>query len=111
MPIGANDCSRDWYSYDETPDDFALTHFSIANDEQTLIPFIKNARRYNPRLALWASPRSPPTWMKCHHYAAAAVLPEYRKVFPTLAENGLPPDRQGKEGHNLFVQEDKSFAA
>jgi glucosylceramidase len=112
MPIGANDFSRDWYSYDETPGDFAMEHFSIANDEQTLIPFIKNAQRYNPKLALWASPWSPPTWMKSnHHYAAAAVLPEYRKAFPTLAENGLPPDRQGKEGHNLFIQEDKYFTA
>ena len=39
MPVGANDFSRDWYSYDETPDDFALAHFSIANDLETLIPF------------------------------------------------------------------------
>ncbi|RZK13976.1 MAG: beta-glycosidase, partial [Hymenobacter sp.] len=112
MPIGANDFSRDWYSYDETPGDFELAHFSIANDEQTLIPFIKQAQQYNPRLALWASPWSPPTWMKYnHHYAAAAVLPEYRKVFPTLAENGLAVDKQGKEGHNLFIQEDKYFEA
>jgi glucosylceramidase len=112
MPVGANDFSRDWYSYDETPDDFAMEHFSIANDEQTLIPFIKNAQRYNPKLALWASPWSPPTWMKSnHHYAAAAVKPEYRKAFPTLAENGLPPERQGKEGHNLFIQDDKYFTA
>ncbi len=112
MPVGANDFSRDWYSYDETPGDFAMTNFSIANDEQTLIPFIKNAQRYRPALQLWASPWSPPTWMKYnHHYAAAAVLPEYRKVFPTLAENGLAVDKQGKEGHNLFIQEDKYLEA
>ena len=112
MPVGANDFSRDWYSYDETPGDFAMQHFSIANDEQTLIPFIKNAQRYRPALQLWASPWSPPTWMKYnHHYAAAAVLPEYRQAFPTLAENGLAVDKQGKEGHNLFIQEDKYFEA
>lgn len=52
MPVGANDFSRDWYSYDETPGDFALQDFSIANDEQTLIPFIKNARQYRPGLQL-----------------------------------------------------------
>jgi glucosylceramidase len=112
MPIGANDFSRDWYSYDETPGDFGMTHFSIANDEQTLIPFIKTAQRYQPALALWASPWSPPAWMKYNqHYAAAAVLPEQRQAFPTLAENGLPVERQGKEGHNLFIQEDKYFVA
>ena len=112
LPIGANDFSRDWYSYDETPGDFAMAHFSIANDRETLIPFIKAAQQYYPALRLWASPWSPPTWMKYNqHYAAAAVLPEYRKAFPTLADNGLPADRQGKEGHNLFIQEDKYFAA
>ena len=112
MPLGANDFSRDWYSYDETPGDFAMTHFSIANDEQTLIPFIKGAQQYNPRLALWASPWSPPTWMKYnHYYAAAAVPPTYHQVVPALAENNLPADRQGKEGHDMFIQEDKYFAA
>ncbi|MDO7886454.1 glycoside hydrolase family 30 protein [Hymenobacter cheonanensis] len=112
MPVGANDFSRDWYSYDETPGDFAMQHFSIANDRETLIPFIRQAQRQYPALRLWASPWSPPTWMKRNqHYAAAAVLPEYRKAFPTLADNGLAPDKQGQEGHDLFIQEDKYFAA
>ncbi|MGI4822026.1 MAG: glycoside hydrolase family 30 protein, partial [Janthinobacterium lividum] len=112
LPVGANDFSRDWYSYDETPGDFAMQHFSIAHDRETLIPFIKQAQRQYPALRLWASPWSPPTWMKYNkHYAAAAVLPEYRKVFPTLADNGLPVDRQGKEGHNLFIQEEPYFQA
>jgi glucosylceramidase len=110
MPVGANDFSRDWYSYDETPGDFALKDFSIANDEQTLIPFIKNAQQYNAALKLWASPWSPPTWMKYNkHYAAAMVKPEYRQMMPTLADNGLKPEQQGKEGTNMFIQEDKYF--
>jgi glucosylceramidase len=54
MPIGANDFSRDWYSYDEVPGDFALEHFSIANDFETLVPFIKSVLRYQPELRLWA---------------------------------------------------------
>lgn len=64
MPVGANDFLRNWYSYDETDGDFEMKHFSIANDLETLIPFIKNAQKYNPSLKLWASPWSPPTWMK-----------------------------------------------
>ena len=28
MPVGANDFSRDWYSYDEVDGDFALEHFT-----------------------------------------------------------------------------------
>jgi O-glycosyl hydrolase len=43
MPIGANDFSLDWYSYDEVPDDFSLQHFSISRDLETLVPFIKGA--------------------------------------------------------------------
>jgi glucosylceramidase len=49
MPIGANDFSRNWYSYNETEGDFEMKNFSIANDFETLIPFIKNAQKYNSR--------------------------------------------------------------
>src|SRR5882724_10793034 len=56
MPLGANDFSRDWYSYDEKDGDFDMKNFSIVNDKETLIPFIKKAQTYNPALKLWASP-------------------------------------------------------
>ena len=103
MPIGANDFSRGWYSYDEHPDDFALEHFSIDNDLQTLVPFIKSAQRHNPSLELWASPWSPPSWMKRNgHYAVHMQR-------PGLAPNGLKPDQVGKEGEDLFIQDDKYF--
>jgi glucosylceramidase len=59
-PIGANDISRGWYSYDETPGDYDLAHFTIANDRDTLIPFIQAAQRLRPDLKVWASPWSPP---------------------------------------------------
>lgn len=64
MPVGANDFSLNWYSYDETEGDFALKDFNIAHDMNTLIPFIKSAKKYNPQLQLWASPWSPPQWRK-----------------------------------------------
>jgi glucosylceramidase len=103
MPIGANDFSRGWYSYDEQADDFALEHFSIANDMETLVPFIKSAQRYNPGLELWASPWSPPSWMKRNkHYAAAMQR-------PGLPPNGLTPEQVGREGTDLFIQEERYF--
>ena len=55
MPVGANDFSRDWYSYNETDGDFEMKYFTIANDQQTLIPFIKSAQKYNSDLRIWAS--------------------------------------------------------
>ncbi len=64
LPIGANDYAEDWYSLDETPGDFSLAQFSIERDRGCLIPYIKEALRYQPEMKLFASPWSPPTWMK-----------------------------------------------
>ena len=103
MPVGANDFSRDWYSYDETPDDFDLKDFSIANDRETLIPFILAARRHQPALRLWASPWSPPTWMKKNgHYASVPNR-------PGAPANGLRPEQVGKEGTDMFRVEDQKY--
>ena len=105
MPVGANDFSRDWYSCDETPEDFALAHFSISNDLETLIPFIKNALSYQPELKLWASAWSPPTWMKYNrHYAGEMSEPD-------MPSNGLKPEQLAKEGTDQFIQEDRYFSA
>lgn len=104
-PIGANDISRGWYSYDETPGDFALDQFSVNNDRETLIPFIKAAQQLKPKLKLWASPWSPPTWMKRNgHYA---MVP----AWPGQPTNGIRPDQVGKEGEDWFIQEDRYFDA
>lgn len=95
-PIGGNDVARGWYSYDEVPDDFALAHFSIANDRDTLIPFIKAAQALRPDLKVWASPWSPPTWMKQGgHYAQAPA-------WPGQPANGIRPDQLGHEGSDSF---------
>ncbi|WP_404339737.1 hypothetical protein AB2M62_00905 [Sphingomonas sp. MMS12-HWE2-04] len=105
MPIGANDFARDWYSYDETPGDFALAHFSTARDEQTLMPFIQRALRVRPDLRLWASPWSPPSWMKTNrHYASVPNRPGW-------PDNGLQPDQRGAEGTDMFIQDERYFAA
>lgn len=64
LPMGANDFSMDWYSLDETPGDWEMKHFSIDRDRERLIPFIRQARQWSPDLELFASPWSPPTWMK-----------------------------------------------
>ena len=102
-PLGANDFSRDWYSYDETPGDFALEHFSISNDLETLVPFIKSALRYHPELKLWASPWSPPIWMKYNrHYAGELSEPD-------KPPNGLKSEQLAQEGTDQFIQEDRYF--
>jgi glucosylceramidase len=103
MPIGANDFARDWYSYDEVDGDLALEHFSVDHDRETLIPFIRGALEHQPGLRLWASPWSPPTWMKTNkHYAGAPVPPWLPGV-----ENGLRPEQAGAEGTDMFVLEQR----
>jgi glucosylceramidase len=41
-----------------------MANFSIAHDQQLLIPYINAALAVNPTLHLWASPWTPPAWMK-----------------------------------------------
>lgn len=70
MPIGANDYSFNWYSLNETDGDFEMKNFNIERDKTILIPYIKAALKFRPDLKIWASPWSPPTWMKTNkHYA------------------------------------------
>ena len=118
MPLGANDFSLKWYSYNETDGDFAMQHFSIANDMHTLVPFIKSALTYNPKLKLWASPWSPPTWMKYNKHYAGAAFPkggatswrDLRFNFAGL-DNGIKPGQTGKAGTDMFIQEPVYYKA
>lgn len=107
MPIGANDFSRDWYSYDESDGDFGLKNFSVKNDLETLVPFIKAAQKFNPKLAIWASPWSPPSWMKYNKHYALNKVPDMVKN----VDNGITEAQIGKEGTDMFVQDDRYFKA
>lgn len=105
MPIGANDFATEAYSLDETDGDFALKNFSIEHDRKTLIPFIQAARRHQPKLRLWASPWTPPSWMKRNHfYAEAAAYPGMG-----FKDNAIRPDQIGHEGEDMFIQEPRYF--
>ena len=95
MPVGANDFSVDFYSYDEVDGDFALEHFSIDRDREALLPFIRAAKAVNPALKLWASPWCPPEWMKVNRHYASRTAPF----------NGLPKDRETPEGTDAFILE------
>jgi glucosylceramidase len=64
LPIGASDYAVSWYSHADTPDDLALAHFSIERDRRFLLPYIHAAQAVRPDLRFFASPWSPPAWMK-----------------------------------------------
>lgn len=62
--MNCNDYGREWWSCDEVQGDLELRHFNIERDKRGIIPLIRAAQKYNPSLTFWASPWSPPSWMK-----------------------------------------------
>ena len=64
LNIGASDYSTGLYSYDDTPGDVEMKDFSLARDDEFLVPMAKAAKAFRPDLYVFASPWSPPGWMK-----------------------------------------------
>jgi glucosylceramidase len=64
IPIGASDYATNRYTDDETANDTSMASFSISRDQQKLIPYIKAAQAIRSDIRFWASPWTPPTWMK-----------------------------------------------
>lgn len=73
MPLGSNDYSLSYYSYNDVAEDFEMNNFNIDRDRYILIPYIKEAKKINPNLKLWASPWSPPSWMKVNNHYAMGI--------------------------------------
>jgi len=81
ISIGASDLDATVFSYDDRPAgeaDPTLAHFSLAPDEQHLIPVLKEILAINPNIKLLGSSWSPPTWMKTNDASKGGSLkPEY----------------------------------
>lgn len=72
-PIGCSDYAFQYYSYNDVKDDYEMRNFSIARDRYILIPYLKEALKIRSDLRLWASPWTPPMWMKINeHYSLKA---------------------------------------
>lgn len=80
VPIGASDYALDWYSHSEVAEDYEMRHFSIDRDRALLLPYIRAAREICPALALFASPWSPPVWMKVRRRYNGSSLRTEAKV-------------------------------
>ena len=77
QPIGSSDLAVTFYSYDDlcqqtttactTPTgqtDLNLDHYSLAHDQEYILPLLKKAVALNPALHIMLTPWSPPGWMK-----------------------------------------------
>ena len=97
--IGSSDYATKVYSYDEGSPDPDLTRFSIAHDQEYILPILRQARGVNPDLFLFSSPWSPPGWMKANGSMLGGsmrrqYMPSYAQYFLKFLQgysaNGVP---------------------
>jgi glucosylceramidase len=82
--IHSCDYAAGMYTYAEVPGDKELKHFSIDHDRKNRLPFIKRALAASGgALRLYASPWSPPAWMKTNDEMkhGGKLRPEYRQTW------------------------------
>lgn len=84
--IGTSDfVGEPYYSYCDLPageTDLPLANFSIEKDRAYVLPIIKTAQAKNPNLLFFASPWSPPGWMKTSGTMNGGKLkPEYYDAY------------------------------
>lgn len=85
ISIGASDLDAEPFSYADTEGnvpDPDLNSFTLAKDEETLIPIVREILQINPDIKLMASPWSAPVWMKSNNKTiGGSLLPEYYDVY------------------------------
>jgi len=109
LPFGSSAAALDYYSYDDRAGDFGLEEFSIAHDEATILPLLREIVRRVPgeRLRIWASPWCPPRWMKTTGCYASCPLPKGAQP-----NDCLPGDRvyEGEDGFRCDERHFKTYA-
>lgn len=98
VSIGASDLDAEPFTYNDLPNgetDENLEQFSIAKDQENLIPLLNEILNINPNIKIMGSPWSAPSWMKTNNNSIGGSLkPAY---FATYA--------------NYFVKYIQSYAA
>ncbi|PQV50214.1 glucosylceramidase [Jejuia pallidilutea] len=119
--IGASDFGIDAYSYSEVPNDFEMKKFSIERERNSVIPYIKMAYKYNPEMELFASPWSPPGWMKAsglmdrgEEFPEKNVLKDDPKIYKAYAKYfSKYVDAYAKEGitvNKIVIQNEQDIS-
>lgn len=105
QPMGASDFRLQEYSYDDLPagvtSDYNLNYFSIAYDENYIIPTLQEILAINPDVRIMGSPWSPPVWMKDSGQVGSGHLKSnvygtyanyFVKYIQAYAAHGIPID-------------------
>ncbi|MDR1557663.1 MAG: hypothetical protein LBS88_11660 [Tannerellaceae bacterium] len=108
--IGLNFCRTHINSCDYSVEDYTyvadgdveLKTFSIDRERKNIVPMIKAALNTNPDLWLYASPWSPPAWMKDNKIViqGGRLLPEYYPTWANYFSRYL--EEYKKEGIDFF---------
>ena len=90
QPVGSSDftAEAEHYTYDDVPagqTDFALKQFSIAHDQEQVLPLLRRAKQLNPTLKVMATPWSPPAWMKTGDSLVGGRLKDAPAVYDAYA--------------------------
>ncbi len=108
IPIGASDYAEFWYSHNETDGDYDMNNFSIARDQKFLLPYIKEAQKRNPNMKFFASPWSPPAWMKhpkAHNFGTLVQTEQNLKAYALYLSLFIEAyQKEGVEISQLHIQ-------
>ena len=114
--IGASDfIGEPYYTYDDLPEgetDPELAKFSIEKDRAYVLPAVKIALQKNPNLLIFASPWSPPAWMKTSGKLGTGRLkPECYPVFARYLLKFIQAyEAEGVPIHAITVQNEPDMS-
>jgi len=103
-----------WYSYDDMPagqTDPEMKHFSIEKDRAYVLPILKMALRKNPKLVFFASPWSPPAWMKTNNNLCGGRMDpkHFRSLARYLVKFIEAYEAEGIKIHAITPQNEPDF--
>lgn len=108
QPLGSTDFnSGSFYTYEDTPG-----QFSIARDQQEILPVLQQALAVNPTIRFMGSPWSPPAWMKSGgSLNGGSLLPEHYDDYADYLVRAIQDyAQQGVTLSDLTVQNEPLFA-
>lgn len=108
QPLGSTDFnSGGFYTYEDTPG-----QFSIARDQQQILPVLRQALAVNPNIRFMGSPWSPPAWMKTGgSLNGGSLRTEYYDEYADYLVRAIQAyAQQGVTLSDLTVQNEPLFA-
>jgi glucosylceramidase len=103
VTMGASDFSLEDFTYNDLPagqTDPELSKFSIAKDQDDLVPMLKEVLKIQPDIRIMSTPWSAPAWMKSNgKLAGGSLKPEWYPAFAKYFVKYL--DAYKKEGINI----------